>query len=355
MKIRQAAEAATDFSWLSPGDTVFIKPASNSGTCYPATTLPLAVTAMAGLLFDRGAGTVYVGDQAGIEWVHITPHRHRGCTRLIMMDNHLQQAIEATGATPYYYEEDGYDSYFETAPAGESHWSGPIWMPNILREVDHVILLPRISSHATCGISFGIKNNVGWIREDSRLEMHREADTFFEKVAEISQVPELNERLRLVLTVSTLAQTTLGPDFGFKVLPDPGLVIASPCPAAHDVVAMAWHGYLRDTFTPPKVRKIDYYPGLSNIIHWFSVGIVWGLREFLHYKPYNPPPLGSPWENPLVSWAAHLYGLNPATLQIEDVDGTVPTLYNALLTRIAFPLSHVQNGRLKGQMGLIHH
>jgi len=46
---RNVAEAATDFSWLSRGDTVLIKPASNSAKRYPATTSPLSIRAMVGL------------------------------------------------------------------------------------------------------------------------------------------------------------------------------------------------------------------------------------------------------------------------------------------------------------------
>ena len=44
--VRCSTEAATDFSWLSKGDTVFIKPAINSGNPYPATTSPIAVAAV---------------------------------------------------------------------------------------------------------------------------------------------------------------------------------------------------------------------------------------------------------------------------------------------------------------------
>ena len=38
--VQRVAEAASDFSWLSRGDAVFIKPVGNSGNRYPATTSP---------------------------------------------------------------------------------------------------------------------------------------------------------------------------------------------------------------------------------------------------------------------------------------------------------------------------
>ena len=53
--IRQAAEAATDFSWLSRGDSILIKPVVNSGNAYPATTNPAGMKALIGLLKEKGA------------------------------------------------------------------------------------------------------------------------------------------------------------------------------------------------------------------------------------------------------------------------------------------------------------
>ena len=58
--VREAADAATDFSWLSKGDAVFIKPALNSGNRYPATTSPAAIGAMVALLLEKGAVRVIV-------------------------------------------------------------------------------------------------------------------------------------------------------------------------------------------------------------------------------------------------------------------------------------------------------
>lgn len=62
---RRAAEAASDFAWLTHGDTVFIKPVINSGNPYPANTSPPALGAMVGLLKEKGAGRVLVGDMGG--------------------------------------------------------------------------------------------------------------------------------------------------------------------------------------------------------------------------------------------------------------------------------------------------
>ena len=79
-----AAEAATDFSWLSKGDSVFIKPALNSGNPYPATTNPIAIGAMVELLKEKGARRVIVGDMSGIEHVKLSPKGLTGSSRRLM-------------------------------------------------------------------------------------------------------------------------------------------------------------------------------------------------------------------------------------------------------------------------------
>ncbi len=76
--VRETAEAATDFSWLSKGDAVFIKPALNSGNPYPATTSPAAIGTMVALLKEKGAGRVIVGDMSGIAAFEIDPGRSAG-------------------------------------------------------------------------------------------------------------------------------------------------------------------------------------------------------------------------------------------------------------------------------------
>jgi uncharacterized protein (DUF362 family) len=90
--VREAAEASTDFSWLSKGDTVFIKPALNSGNRYPATTSPAAIGAMVALLMEKGAGRVIVGDMSGIEHVKLTPQGVRGSSRELMKNCGMAEA-----------------------------------------------------------------------------------------------------------------------------------------------------------------------------------------------------------------------------------------------------------------------
>jgi uncharacterized protein (DUF362 family) len=114
--LRTVVEAATDFSWLVPGDRVLVKVASDSGSRFPATSSPAAIFTLVRHLYARGAGVVLVGDQSGA--------RSRRRTRTLMRENGLWRAAEAAGATPVAFEELGH---------------------RVAAEADHIVYLPRVA------------------------------------------------------------------------------------------------------------------------------------------------------------------------------------------------------------------
>jgi uncharacterized protein (DUF362 family) len=318
--VRNVAEATTDFSWLSRGDTVLIKPASNSAKRYPATTSPLSIRAMAGLLRERGAGRVMVADKPGVEHVYQDEKRQRSSSRKIMTINGLHQAALESGAEVHYFDEAGYDAYFGDRTEHDSHWRGELILPNILNKVDHVVLLPRVSRHVTAGTSLGLKAAVGWLRDDSRLELHRDAKSFFEKIAEINDARVLRQKLRLVLTVATKVQATYGPDRGFAAEPDPGLVFGSESLLAHDMFSLGWLLWNRE-YATPRAQVAWYrdpfltYPGTINRLF---VGYIWGVRQLLRSETYGTVPIRSVRTDPVISMAAGIWGGMPR-LELEDL------------------------------------
>lgn len=245
--VRAAASAATDFHWLSPGDSVFIKVAHNSGKPYPATSKPEAVTAMIRLLRDHGAGRIVVGDMSGVEYLRFSRDSLTGSTRELMRASGLAAAVEAGGAELHCFEEAGWDAFHAEAPVCDSHWQGPIMMPDILREMDHLVLMPRCARHVVAGSSLGLKAAVGYWRHDTRLEYHHAAATLHEKTAEANTVPSLRDKQRLVLTAADRVLATFGPDHGTILETDSGLVIASESVVAHEMAALAWLLVCRDT------------------------------------------------------------------------------------------------------------
>lgn len=332
--VRDAALAATDFAWLRPGDRVLLKVASNSPNPYPATTHPVAVGAMTALLRERGA-TVLVGDQAGVQHVHHTRTRQRGSTRTAFRANGLERAALASGAALLAFEEAGYDGYVAAEPAG-GHFRREIFLPRVLGQVDHVVLLPRLSRHCLAGSTLGLKMAVGWLREDSRLDLHREDATFLEKCADINAVPTLRDRLRLVLSVGTVLQTTYGPDFGWTAEPEVGLVLASAHIVDHDLAGLAYLLEMVERETPWAARALDPYPGLASALNRLFVWWVWGAGALAGMEGYAAPRLASPWDCRVLGRGCEILGGRPAGLALEVAGGPVPgDLREALSLRAA--------------------
>jgi hypothetical protein len=118
-------------------------------------------------------------------------------------------------------------------PLEGSHWpNGTIDMPGLLNEIDHVISVGRISTHAIAGTTLLIKNLMGLVGMQSRMElhaggpmnwfvslmsagtcfahMHSPSNDFPEMVTEIGLA--LHDKLLGGLLVADEIQTTMGPN-----------------------------------------------------------------------------------------------------------------------------------------------
>ncbi len=310
--VRRAALAATDFSWLSKDDTVVLKPSWNSGNPFPTTTHPMAVGAMTALLKEKGAGRVLVVEQAGVEHVKRTQDGLTGSTREVVSGG-LEVPARDAGAELFFPEENAYDDYFLAPTGAGSHWKEGIWLPNIVKEADHIVLLPRVSSHVLAGMTLGFKVGVGWLRHDSRGELHRDAATFFEKIVEINSAPVLDEKIRLTLSVAHKVLTTFGPDQGYTATPDDGLVLASTDLLAHDMAAMAWYVWNYQNATPDEAKSSDMkrQGNGAGINSWF-VGSVWGQEAGSATTPLPTYTEDRIPNNPLLAYAAGRRGGFPA-------------------------------------------
>jgi len=142
--VRASVEAVTDFSWLSKGDSVFIKPALNSGHPYPSTTSPIGIVTMVQLLKDNGAGWVVLGDMSGIEHVKLSPGGVSGSTRMLMEKCGMAKAALEAGAELHFFEEAGYGAgYRPVHPTPPHHWgSTPVYITKIYPSSGHKRLNP---------------------------------------------------------------------------------------------------------------------------------------------------------------------------------------------------------------------
>ena len=339
--IREAAEAATDFSWLSKGDAVFIKPALNSGNSYPATTSPEAIAAMTSLLIKKGAGRVIVGDMAGIEHVKLTPEGVRGSSRDLMKSCGMTEAAMGAGAELHFPEEAGWKAFYEDMPVSGSNWKGPLMMPNLLKEVDHIILMPRCARHVLAGSTLGLKAAVGYWRTDTRLEYHRDAATFQEKTAEGNTVWSLLDKQRLVLTAADKILTSFGPDKGYIMQPETGLVIASESVVAHDMISLAWLLLNRESI-PESEKDMFRDPYESQLVvtlgnHWV-VGKLGGWLAALTPEGLTRNDINTIWDDRVLNRAYQVLGGRPK-IKIKTANRVVPGELKERLAEITNPSS----------------
>lgn len=338
--IRQAAEAATDFSWLSRGDSILVKPVVNSGNAYPATTNPVGLKALIGLLKEKGAKRIIVSDMSGIQHVKLVPDKLRGSTRDLMKSCGIAQSVVEAGGELHFPEEEGWQSFFEDGHVSGSNWKNGIMMPKIIKEVDHVVLLPRCSRHALAGATLGMKAAVGYWRTDSRLEYHHDAATFHEKTAEANAVTSLKEKQRLTLTVANKIQATFGPDKGYVVVPDIGLIYASESLVAHDMISLAW---LLDSRlkVPEEQQKIYQDPYKSqfivNLANRWVVNLLGGIVKATEAEKLLRNDLEAVWDDRVLRRAFELFGGVPQ-LRMVEANSNVPTeLRRRLATMTTLP------------------
>lgn len=324
--VREAAAKATDFAWLSRGDAVFIKPALNSGHPYPATTSPIALGAMVELLKEKGAGRVIVGDMSGIEHVKLSPGGLSGSTRQLMEASGMAEAVRAAGAEMHFFEEAGWPAFYEDPPASGAHWKRGLMMPNILREVQHIVLMPRCSRHVLAGSTLGLKAAVGYWRTDTRLEYHRDASSIQEKTAEGNTVETLLRKQRLVLSAADKILTTFGPDKGRVFQPENGLVIASESVVAHDMVSLAW--LLENRNRLPSSEKeglkdpYNYQWAVTIANHWV-VGKLGGWGPVFTAEKLTRNDIRTIWDDRVLNQAYRVFG-GPPRLILETANERVP-------------------------------
>ncbi len=339
LAVRNSAEAATDFSWLSKGDAVFIKPVVNSGNPYPATTSPLAIAAMVELLREKGAGRVIVGDMSGVQSVRFSPTLLSGSSRALMEASGMTKVVQGTGAELHFFEEAGWSAFYEDIPAVGTNWKRPLMMPNILKEVQHIVLMPRSARHLLAGSTLGMKAAVGYWRHDTRLEYHQDAATLQEKTAEGNSVETLRKKQRLVISAADKVLTVFGPDDGYVFEPKNGLVIASDSVLAHDMVSLAW--LLENRRVTPQSKKNDFRDTsevFARVANHVVVGWLGGWGPALDSQTLMKNDLKTIWDDRVLVHACGIFGGVPE-VTLQAANNAVPEELKRRLTRMtAYPV-----------------
>jgi len=333
--INDMLESTTDFSWLSKGDKIFIKLALNSGNEFPATSDPWLLKQIVTILKNKGAGEVLVGDQSGIEDVQWDKDNKRGSSKDLCKSAGLLTAINESGATPVFFEEAGYNSYIQTFPSGTHHWKTPLWISSIVNQVDHIIFMPRVSSHVMGELTSGLKLGVGFLREDSRRDFHSGGKDFFAMYEEIAQVPEIISKLRLTITSGRKVFTTIGPNYGDVAEPEYGLVFASEDLLASELLSYAWLLWNREfeTSSFAKATKGNI-SRLGSFINRKFVGKCWPVddADILDFQVFRP---GTIYDHPaIMNFMKRKHG-KPENIHWNQVntvsDTSIPGYLNQLM------------------------
>jgi uncharacterized protein (DUF362 family) len=339
-------KSTNNLEWLHPGELVLLKPALNSAHPYPSTTHPLAVQVITNILKNRGAEVV-IGDQSGIRSVL---HHPAGLVHGKTRDNFLLSGMadkKSGKNSPQFigFEEEGWDEgFFQYQSSKTSSWSNGFYITRWIKKADHIINLPRISTHNQAGATLGFKNMIGLLRDDSRMEYHANgpynyliklnvrksslksnddhSGKFMEKIVEISDA--VRDKLRLTLFIATRAQTTFGPDrYTMKLgklkfarshisRVNPGLLMASQDPLAVETCALALLKFLRKQLP----RKSKLY---ERIILFSSYNT--GKVDELHIK-----------DNPYIKHAIRLkMGDLPLQVEYKQVPNNIKNELNDLL------------------------
>jgi uncharacterized protein (DUF362 family) len=338
--IRNATLAVDNLDWLQRGDTVFIKPVLNSGKPYPSTTSPLALASMIRLLKDKGAGRVVVGDMSGVGHLDQRPDGCKGSTRKLAKSAGLLNPVLDAGAEWAFFEEAGWESFYEEQPAPGSHWQRGIMLPNVLQEVDHIVNMPRCSRHALLGNTLGLKSVVGYMRYDTRLEYHHAAKSIQEKTAEANTVPTLLQKQRLVVTAADKVLATFGPDLGHVIAPQQGLVIASRSVVAHDMLSLAWliihwnqaPWLNKQALTDPSSNKV-----VANIANHMVSGMLGGWKWGISAQNMEHSSRPDIWRDRTLQRAFELMGGVP-DIQVQPTQPSIsPQLLAELTSMVALP------------------
>jgi uncharacterized protein (DUF362 family) len=318
---KKTVEATTDFSWLSKGDRVLIKIALNSGKRYPATTDPWSLHCMVNLLKEKGASKILVGDQSGFGTVQWTKDLKEGSSRQLAKTAGILKIIEDSGTEPCFFEEYGWDSYGPAIPNGKNHWKKPIMVPATLDEVDHIIYLPRISSHVLAGNTLGFKLSVGFLRSDSRGEFHRGGKQFYAMYEEINHVPQIASKLRLVVSSGRSVLTLVGPNEGPTAKPDFGLVLASDDLLAHEMLAYAWLQWNRqfETSSIAHMTMGSHTKSRSRYNKKFS-DRMWPNKDGLGTPPIDYFEPGNLYNHPAVVNHLKRIGGRPRSIYVEEIN-----------------------------------
>lgn len=179
--VKEAVSLIGGFDKLGlKGKTVLVKPNVVSGEGNPATTNPDVLGATVKLLYENGAGKVYVGDMSALFTLS---------TKRNMKKNGIYKAATDEGAEVVVFED--YD--WVEVPLKAAKYVKTAHVTEWLYKADVVVNLPVVKTHRSASYSITLKNFIGCTHLKQRPYIVDESH-WEELVAEfnIAYAPDLN-------------------------------------------------------------------------------------------------------------------------------------------------------------------
>jgi hypothetical protein len=273
---------------------------------------------MVKILKEAGAGDIIVGDQAGVQHIRLTKNERKRSTKEILSKNGILTSVSNSKSKLCCFDDFGWNSYFAPKLDFPNHWKNELFVPDILKNVDHIIYLPRLSSHCISGYTSGLKIAVGFLRDDSRLSLHRDGEYFHEKIAELSLIPDIRKKLRCVITIADKALLHFGPDMGKIHTLGKVVVIASKNIVEHDYLSAAILNKFNNTYGSFfKYAPKFHFP---TSVSWnnYLVKSIWGKAEGEKTSKISAFALDDMMQNhPSISHYCKLSNYHPSTIDIH--------------------------------------
>ncbi len=201
-------------SFIKKGDIVLVKPNFNTADPFPASTDISFLKEVVSLVYKQGAKSVIVGESS-------TYFRN---TREEMEKTGVFELEKEKIPPKIHVFEEG---KWEKINISRGRHLKNVTVPEVLKKVDKLILLPCLKTHIYAQFTGALKLSVGFMKPKERMPLH--IRNLQEKIADLNRVIHPD----LVIMDARKCFKNKGPSEG--EIEKPNFIFASPCRVAIDI------------------------------------------------------------------------------------------------------------------------
>lgn len=234
-------------SFINKGDKVLLKPNFNTADPFPASSDPAFVKAIIELVYEHGAETVMVGESSTMMLK----------TRKVMEKLGIFDWEKMDPAPKIHVFEEG---KWVKKEIPNNKYLKKVSVPKLLDEIDKLILLPCLKTHAYAVFTGSLKISVGFMKPSERPRLHLK--NLQEKIADLNKIIHPD----LIIMDARKCFINKGPSQGDVA--EPGLIMASVDRAAIDIegvkVIQQFEGNSLKGVDPKELSQIKRFCSTEN-------------------------------------------------------------------------------------------